>query len=95
MVRPVELQHHSLPGLRGKIADFVEHKYFITVISVLIIVNAFTLGLETNANLMSSYGAAFHFLITSLLLFSRSRLRSSSMLTACRFSRLVGISSIS
>lgn len=61
MVRPLELQNQSLPGLRGKIADFVEHKYFITVISALIIINAFTLGLETNSDLMRDYGAAFHF----------------------------------
>jgi voltage-gated sodium channel len=61
MVRPLELQHHSLPGFRGKVADFIEHKYFITVISVLIVINAFTLGLETNDALMRDYGAAFHF----------------------------------
>lgn len=60
MVRPVELQNHNLPGLRGKIANFVEHKYFISAISVLIVINALTLGLETSTGLMAAYGAAFH-----------------------------------
>lgn len=60
MVRPVELKHRNLPGLRGKIADFVEHRHFIAVISALIVINALTLGLETSTGLMANYGAAFH-----------------------------------
>ena len=60
MVRPAELQHYHLSGLRGKVADFVEHKYFIAIISVLIVINAFTLGMETSTGLIGDYGAAFH-----------------------------------
>ena len=60
MVRPLELEHETLPGLRGRFAAFVENPFFIRFITTLIIINAFTLGLETNASVMEKYGTLFH-----------------------------------
>lgn len=60
MVRPAQLEHQSLPGLRGRAAAIVENSYFVRFITVLIVVNALTLGLETNHGLMAGYGTWFH-----------------------------------
>ncbi|MGN7439295.1 MAG: ion transporter [Alcanivorax sp.] len=61
MVRPVELENQNLPGLRRKTAAIVENKYFIRFITLLIVVNAITLGFETDRELMALYGDEFHF----------------------------------
>lgn len=60
MVRPLEYKNQALPGLRGKIAHFVENAYFVNFITALIVVNAFTIGLETHNGLMERYGSVFH-----------------------------------
>lgn len=60
MVRPLELEHQTLPGSREKVAALVENKYVLRFITVLIIVNAITLGMETSAPLMEKYGGLFH-----------------------------------
>lgn len=60
MVRPLELEHQTLPGRREKVAALVENKYVLRFITVLIIVNAITLGMETSAPLMEKYGGLFH-----------------------------------
>lgn len=60
MVRPVELEHTQLPPRREKVASWVENKYVLRFITVLIILNAVTLGMETSAPLMAKYGGWFH-----------------------------------
>jgi voltage-gated sodium channel len=46
-----------LSGSRKKICDFVEGKPFVNFIIILILINAVTLGLETNADIMAQYGS--------------------------------------
>lgn len=45
-----------LQGFRKNICDFVEGSRFVTFITVLILINAVTLGLETNKDIMAQYG---------------------------------------
>lgn len=45
-----------------RLQAFLEHKYFTGFITVLILMNAVTLGLETDDSLMARYGAALHLL---------------------------------
>ena len=45
---------------RSRIADFIEGRHAQIVITTLIILNAITLGLETSAEVMASYGAVLH-----------------------------------
>ena len=59
MVRPLHLRNTQLPGLRGKAAEIVERPRFIRFITALILINAITLGLETDPGLMASYGLLF------------------------------------
>ena len=55
MVRPGNVQIKS--PVRKRVAAFVEHPYFIGFITALMLINAVTLGLETDASFSSSYGA--------------------------------------
>ncbi len=54
--------------MRGKVARFIEGERTVTFIIVLILINAVTLGLETNAGLMEKYGSFLVFLDTVILL---------------------------
>lgn len=56
MVRPLNLSDHQFTGLRGKVANFVEKANFSKFITVVILINAVTLGLETDSGMMSKYG---------------------------------------
>ena len=38
------------------IKNIIENKYFVTFITIVIIVNAITLGLETSKNIKAEYG---------------------------------------
>lgn len=49
-----------LSGARKKVAQIVESPVFVAVITALIIVNAVTLGLETDKDVMAAYGAYLH-----------------------------------
>lgn len=60
MVRPVTLKNKSFAGWRQKAADIVEHRYFVRSIIALIILNAVTIGLETDKDMMAAYGTFFH-----------------------------------
>lgn len=60
MVRPLALKSKTYTGIKKRIADFVEHKNFIRFITALIIINAVTLGLETNPEITSQYGPTLH-----------------------------------
>ncbi|MEM8628022.1 MAG: ion transporter [Pseudomonadota bacterium] len=66
MVRPETIS--QLSGKRRQIADFVEHPRFVLAITVLIIINAVTLGLETDAGLMARVGGLIGALDTLILL---------------------------
>ena len=52
----------DLKGARLGIAKFVESAHFTQFITTLIIINAVTLGLETNQDLMAVYGGELHLL---------------------------------
>ena len=60
MVRPVNLKDQEFEGLRGKVAAFIEKVSFSRFITVVILINAITLGMETDREMMAAYG---HFLI--------------------------------
>ena len=66
MVRPGNVQIKS--PVRKRVAAFVEHPYFIGFITALILINAVTLGLETDASFSSSYGAFLHFIDYAVLI---------------------------
>lgn len=60
MVRPVNLANKSFTGLRGKVAALVERNAFVNGIAAIILLNAVTLGLETDDHIRANYGAALH-----------------------------------
>lgn len=60
MARPKILKDIKFHGLRGRIASLVENRRFINFITLVIIINAITLGLETNSNVMAHYGDLLH-----------------------------------
>lgn len=62
MVRPLNLKDTKFQGLRGKIATFIEAPTFSRFITFVILINAVTLGLETNAALMNKHGGVMHIL---------------------------------
>lgn len=62
MVRPLKLQDTELTGLRGRAARIVEDVRFTRFIIALILVNAVTLGLETDDAIRAQYGAFLHML---------------------------------
>ncbi len=54
MVEPISME--KLSGSREKVSRFVEQPKFIQFITALILINAITLGLETDAQIMKSFG---------------------------------------
>jgi len=56
MVRPVHLKDVQYTGARGLVASFIEQSNFSKFITIIILINAVTLGLETDKNMMSQYG---------------------------------------
>ena len=58
----------SIFGFRAKIEHFVEHRYFTAFITILILINAVTLGLETDRDVMASIGPQLHVFDTVILL---------------------------
>ena len=54
MVRPLHM--HQLEGARQRAAALVESRSFIGFITVLIMINAVTLGLETSPRIFAQYG---------------------------------------
>ncbi len=56
MLRPKSLQDEKFKGWQKSVIDFVEHKNFIHFITILILMNAVTLGLETDKAIMADYG---------------------------------------
>lgn len=59
MVRPVCLEDTKLQGFRGTAAKIVENSRFVKFIALLILINAITMGMETNPSLKAEYGSLF------------------------------------
>jgi voltage-gated sodium channel len=57
-----------VPSLQQRVATLVEHRYFTGFITVLILINAVTLGLETDLDVMASIGWELHAFDTLILL---------------------------
>jgi len=57
-----------VPSLQQRVATLVEHRYFTGFITVLILINAVTLGLETDRDVMASIGPELHAFVTLILL---------------------------
>lgn len=60
MVRPVRLQQTELKGVRGFCARIAENPRFVKFITILILINAVTLGLETNHEFHQAHYGFFH-----------------------------------
>lgn len=56
MVRPANLQDTEFDGMRGKVASFIEQTNFSKFITAVILMNAVTLGFETDKGIMAQYG---------------------------------------
>ena len=57
-----------VPSLQQRVATFAEHRYFTAFITILILINAVTLGLETDRDVMASIGRELHAFDTLILL---------------------------
>ncbi len=57
----------AIQGKRRAVSDFVEGTAFVRFIVVLILINAVTLGLETNKEIMASYGSIIYVIDKSIL----------------------------
>ncbi len=57
MVRPAVMNEVNYTGFNKTLADIIESSRFSKVIAALILVNAVTLGLETNDEVMQTYGS--------------------------------------
>ena len=51
----------------SRLKNLVEHRHFTTTIIILILINAATLGLETDDTLMARYGGFLHALDHAIL----------------------------
>lgn len=67
MVRPITLKHKKLTGVPGICAGIVETAAFRNTITALIILNAVTLGMETDPGLRARFGDVFHLFDVSIL----------------------------
>lgn len=59
----------ALRGKRAYIANLVEAKRFVMFITALILINAVTLGMETNPTIMSAYGGLLYWIDKVILIF--------------------------
>ncbi len=66
MVRPKSQQ--TLEGGRLRIARWVESSTIVYAIIILIVINAITLGIETNKNIMDTYGYILVFIDSMILI---------------------------
>lgn len=57
MVRPTHLKDVEFSGLRGFVAKCIENPCFSRFITIVILINAVTLGLETDAGIVAKIGA--------------------------------------
>lgn len=67
MVRPHTLRGAEIGGLAGRIAALVEHPRFIAFITALIVINAITLGLETDDAITARFGTALRLFDVTVL----------------------------
>lgn len=66
MVKPALSK--DIGGRRLRVSQWVENAGFIRFITVLILINAVTLGLETDGNMMNKYGPILHFIDRIILI---------------------------
>jgi len=64
MVTPLSAE---LPAYRARLADFIESKMAVRIITGLILLNAVTLGLETDAQIMEQWGVYLRWIDRTLL----------------------------
>lgn len=55
MVQPPNIKDHT--GTRHVLASFIESRFVVNFITLIILINAVTLGLETNPGIMEKYGS--------------------------------------
>ncbi|MHA7833006.1 MAG: ion transporter [Algiphilus sp.] len=55
-------------SLRARVGRFIEGRHATTVITTLILINAVTLGLETDAEIMARHGALLHIVDRAILI---------------------------
>jgi voltage-gated sodium channel len=55
-------------GPRERVASIVEHQRFRIAVTVLILLNSITIGMETDPQVMASYGGILHFIDTLILI---------------------------
>jgi len=60
MARPKNLKDEHFSGVRSQVVSFVENKRFTNFIMLVIIINAITLGMETNNDTMARHGELLH-----------------------------------
>lgn len=66
MVKPEPID--GLYGLRRRVSDLVEGTWFVRFITVLILINAVTLGLETDSEMLALYGATLFWIDKAILI---------------------------
>ena len=66
MVEPV--MSKEIEGSRRQVSGWVESVGFIRFITILILINAVTLGLETDVSMLNKYGAILHFIDLVILI---------------------------
>lgn len=66
MVQPV--MSHDIKGNRLRVSQWVESTPFVRFVTALILINAVTLGLETDTNILSKYGFILHFIDRVILI---------------------------
>lgn len=59
---------NQLSGNQFKVASFVESSVFVYSITALIVLNAITLGMETNKEIMADYGITLHLIDKAILI---------------------------
>jgi voltage-gated sodium channel len=66
MVEPV--MSKDIKGTRQQVSHWVESVGFVRFVTILILINAVTLGLETDADMLSKYGSTLHFIDRIILI---------------------------
>jgi len=66
MVKPIMSQ--DIKGIRRQVSELVESAGFVKFITVLILINAVTLGLETDTSMLNKYGSILHFIDRIILI---------------------------
>jgi len=68
MIQANRAKEWKAVDMRNAVRHLVEHPYFTGFITLLILVNAVTLGMETDQEIMASIGPQLHAFDTAVLL---------------------------